>query len=359
MNKLKRYKRKGMKPFYIITVLICITQLLLVSPVEVDDEKEHQIFSYFQNFVKAYNKTYDTTDELLERFNIFKDNFLSLEDDIKVHKPSHTSGISKFFDLTQQEYRRKHLTLDIPMTDLINAKKPTKNSLIYLLDQDVTKTQKNGPLVGATTTTAKSIQVSLISTTTSIPIERDYRQEGAVGPVKNQATCGDCWSFSTVGNIESQYFLKYGIMENLSEQQLLNCDTNQFGCNGGYMNYAFQYMNTTGGLIRGADLPYTATKNTCNLLGLSKVVKVSGYGVAGTTDENAIASLLNKYGPLSAAVNALPLNTYRGGIIDLTSTQCNPADLNHAILIVGYGIDFVTNKQYWIEKIPGDHIGEN
>ena len=42
----------------------------------------------------------------------------------------------------------------------------------------------------------------------TLPEFVDWRLEGAVTPVKDQAICGSCWSFATVGTVEGQYFRK-------------------------------------------------------------------------------------------------------------------------------------------------------
>jgi C1A family cysteine protease len=51
-----------------------------------------------------------------------------------------------------------------------------------------------------------------------IPDTWDWRSKGVVSPVKNQGKCGSCWTFSTVGALESHYLKKYGQFRNLSEQ---------------------------------------------------------------------------------------------------------------------------------------------
>src|SRR4051812_4024512 len=56
-----------------------------------------------------------------------------------------------------------------------------------------------------------------------IPALWDWRDVGGVTPVKNQAKCGSCWTFSTVGTLEAHYLIKFGQFRNLSEQQLVDC----------------------------------------------------------------------------------------------------------------------------------------
>jgi len=67
----------------------------------------------------------------------------------------------------------------------------------------------------------------------------DWRTKGVVNPVKDQGQCGSCWAFSAAGALESQWAIKNGKLLSLSEQQIVDCDNNESGCNGGDMEEAF------------------------------------------------------------------------------------------------------------------------
>jgi cathepsin H len=72
----------------------------------------------------------------------------------------------------------------------------------------------------------------------------DWREHQGVSPVKNQGSCGSCWTFSTVGCLEAHSLIKYGSFDSLAEQQLVDCAQafDNHGCNGGLPSHAFEYI---------------------------------------------------------------------------------------------------------------------
>ncbi len=76
----------------------------------------------------------------------------------------------------------------------------------------------------------------------SYPAAYEWSTYGMVSPVKNQGACGSCWTFSTVGSLESHWnILGKGRNTTFSEQQLVDCagDFDNHGCNGGLPSHAF------------------------------------------------------------------------------------------------------------------------
>eukprot|EP00960_Hanusia_phi_P044219 756522-Hanusia_phi.AAC.1 len=104
--------------------------------------------------------------------------------------------------------------------------------------------------------------------------EFDWRNQtcgetSCVSMVKNQGTCGSCWTFSTAAALESLHAIKTGKMVLLSEQQLVDCaaDFKNHGCNGGLPSQAFEYVMYNGGLSKMEDYPYVCGDGHCNVTG--------------------------------------------------------------------------------------------
>merc|ERR1711937_21006 len=80
-----------------------------------------------------------------------------------------------------------------------------------------------------------------------LPLE--IHHVGCSSDVKNQKQCGSCWSFSTTGAIEAQL-----CGPTLSEQDLVSCDKQSNGCNGGSMAQAFSWISRMA-LLRSRTIP--------------------------------------------------------------------------------------------------------
>ena len=175
----------------------------------------------------------------------------------------------------------------------------------------------------------------------------DWREKGAVTPVKNQASCGSCWAFSATGAMEGRNFVANGELISLSEQQLVDCDHQSSGCGGGLMTYAFEYAKKKG-MCKEEDYPYHAVDEDCKDDKCTPVVFPKGYEEVPMFDGAALKQAVSQ-GPVSVAVEAdsIVFQMYTGGVID--STACGTS-LNHGVLAVGYGADYWIVKNSWGES---------
>ncbi|CDY13816.1 BnaA09g43180D [Brassica napus] len=200
----------------------------------------------------------------------------------------------------------------------------------------------------------------------NLPGDFDWRDRGAVTPVKNQGACGSSWSFSTTGALEGAHFLATGKLVIISVLGSVHCDPEveglcDSGCNGGLMNIASEYTFETGGLMREEDYPYTGTTDGDGICKLDKskiVASVFNFSVV-SSNEDQIAAHLVKNGPLAVAINSAYMKTYVGGV--LCPYMCSRS-LNHGVLLVGYGSEGsrFKEKPHWIIKNSwGETWGES
>lgn len=276
----------------------------------------------FHSFIVTHGKSYSSQAEFSLRFGQFKRN-LAFVSTFASSEPSatFTLGLNKFADYTPEEYRK-----------LLGYKRVPKNSNGLFFKADPTK---------------------------EIPASVDWRTEGAVTPVKDQGQCGSCWAFSTTGSLEGRDFIATGVLNNYSEQQLVDCDRVTGyceGCDGGDMYTAMQYSKENP-LQLEADYPYTGEDGKCHYdakLGKSSNLGASYVNPNSTTDlKAAIAE-----GPVSVAIEAdsIFFQLYSGGVFN--SKYCG-LNLDHGVLAVGYGTDAKGGDYYIVKNSWSSGWGDN
>ncbi|KAE8736738.1 Cathepsin C-like peptidase 1, partial [Frankliniella occidentalis] len=188
---------------------------------------------------------------------------------------------------------------------------------------------------------------------------------------RNQGSCGSCYAFSSVGMMEARLRLRTNntVQTMLSPQDVVSCSGLSQGCDGGFPyliagRYAQDY-----GLVDEQCAPYTGKDSSCPRESCDRVYS-SGYryvgGYYGGCNEAEMKLALVQNGPVSVSFEVHPdFMHYKSGVyhrVALESELDPPPyfeEVNHAVLLVGYGVD-PSGEKYWIVKNSwGQDWGEN
>ncbi|EDW85878.1 uncharacterized protein Dwil_GK22908 [Drosophila willistoni] len=194
-----------------------------------------------------------------------------------------------------------------------------------------------------------------------IPDSFDWREKGGVTPVKHQGTCGSCWTFAATGAIEGHLFRKTNQLPNLSEQNLVDCGPLNFGlngCDGGCQEYAFAFLKEAQrGIASEAKYTYVDKRDVCSYTEKQAEAYVHGLATVTPNDEDLLKKVVATLGPVGCSLFAdEALLHYEKGIF--SNETCNGQELNHAVLVVGYGSE--NGQDYWtIKNSWGENWGES
>lgn len=312
----------------------------------------------FAEWTEEYGKVYKDLEEFEKRFEIYIENHQQVRKLNEVHEGKTEFALNQFADMDASEFEKKILN-----KQLSKPFSPPEH---------------------------KILRSSSSWSSAQLPESFDWRSLGAVTDVKNQGQIGSCWAFSAVENLEGQWALKTKSLVKLSTEQIVDCDgkwpggSNQSNCGvyGGWPRLAFEYVRHAGGIELEQDYSYCAGDGKCLpcsppgfdpeecgpavpycRLADSCQAKVEsdkfvpGLRVANwlqvDNNETEVAIQLKRRGPLSVALNAQLLQFYFGGVFDPFDAICNRKNLNHAVLMVGWGVDTSRihgKRDFWIVK---------
>jgi len=308
----------------LLLLLISSTMFSCISCFYARNENDDP-YNMFLNFKNKYNKIYDSLEEHENRYQIFLDN-LEIINTHNTNNHDWKMDINIFTDLRNDEFKK------IRVNGFDNNKSNTPKIVLYNYFET--------------------------SDDDEIPDSWDWTEKGAVTPVKDQAQCGSCFAFSSIGSLEGAYFLKTGKLVSLSEQQLVDCssDYGNQGCGGGLMDNCFKYV-IDNGICSEKDYPYSATDSECKKC--DSVFKIKSFVDITANDESELAKAVYKQ-PVSIAIEAdqSVFQFYSSGV--LTSSSNCGTNLDHGVTLVGFGIDSKTSKKFWkIKNSWGSSWGED
>jgi len=299
-------------------VVAVLAALVLAVAGHQQYQKAHSLHNplaaVFANWMAENSKSY-SNEEFIYRWNVWRKNLRMIEEHNKSNK-TFLLAMNKFGDLTAEEFATLYKGLKYDHADHMS-----KVSHLPREERNI-----------------------------NAPASWDWREKGAVTQVKNQGQCGSCWSFSTTGSTEGANFLKTGRLVSLSEQNLIDCSAvyGNDGCNGGLMDYAYEYIIKNRGIDTEASYPYEGQGPlTCRYNPANSGGSLVSYTDVASGDE---AALLNAAAiePVSVAIDASKdtFQFYSGGVY--YESSCSSTQLDHGVLVVGWGSQ--NGQDYWIVK---------
>jgi cathepsin H len=303
---------------------IIVVLIIVVAVAATQQEAYYQ--EAFQHWLAKYNRPYvaaNNNNEFMKRYTIFKNNLQYIESHNRQSNTTYTMGLNFSADMEWEEFVEYY----------------KMNQVNVHAAQYCSATQgRSSPLKSKISTQA--------------PSSVDWRKSGVVTPVKNQRNCGSCWTFSTTGALEGYLAQKSGVLVSLSEQQLVDCAkyTNN-GCSGGLPSSAYTWLANNGGIQPDISYPYEGIDNKCRFDQSQVIVNVKTSNNITEGDEAEMGRVVGNLGVVSIAYQVVQdFRFYTGGVYSSSSCKSGPMDVNHAVLIVGYGVDS-NGVQYWIVKV--------
>jgi hypothetical protein len=267
-------------------------------------------------FKRRFGRSYGSNEEEVRRFEIFKTNMRKAEA-LSAAEEDAKFGVTKFSDLTSEEF--------IAMYTGLNT--TAHESFLSGLPKHIPTSRKLGT---------------------------NWVEDGMVGGVKDQGSCGSCWAFAATCGLEGCYAIKYGTAKGheLSDQQMVDCCTagGSDGCNGGWHDVCVEYAVKKNWATM-TSYPYKGKKGTCKTpttIGL-KANTCKYYSNEGT--EEAMQEALT-HSVVPVALDASILQTYTGGVI---KSSCTMMQRNHAVTLVA---DTATGDSYMVRNSWGTSWGE-
>jgi len=321
-----------------LTLILLITVSSITSQtVEIDRTRKMILESFMdrpaKDLFKAWHLLFKreytyASDEAKLRFKIFKENLVKIKEH-NAKNLSFTVGLNQFSDMSNSEFqekvtRYKHNT---SIEKYLNTWQEGGKFLPMIDDDDDDLTKRN------------------------LASNPPINYQSYFNAPRNQMNCGGCWAFTLTGVMEANKSIKQGTLNSLlSVQQLLDCNSQNYGCNGGDLITGMNYVLNTG-VEFDANYSYLGySGNLCNFNASKQLTQINGYQYCSNLTTNykcstSIVYTLLQKGPLAVVTNggSWAFQNYAGGIFNAACYN-----IDHAVILAGYGVSGST--QYWLVR---------
>lgn len=179
-----------------------------------------------------------------------------------------------------------------------------------------------------------------VSSNVKLATSLDLRDQGVVPPIRDQGSCGSCYTFGSIASLEGRLLFEKGGNANtidLAEQQAVDCSTEDSGCNGGLGTNVYEYI-IENGIMNEDDYPYTETDGTCAYKQSKVAAKMTGYvSVTGKSETALKSALAGGIVDVSIDAGTIKFQLYSGGAYTDSNCGTGLLSLNHEVSAVGYG----------------------
>ncbi|MCH2134952.1 MAG: C1 family peptidase, partial [Phycisphaerales bacterium] len=178
--------------------------------------------------------------------------------------------------------------------------------------------------------------------TEPLPDRFDWRDEGVVGPIRDQGECGSCWAFAACSVAESVHAIAGRPLPDISEQWLVDCNQEGWGCVGGVvaLGYFVDWPDVHGrvGGVEEHHAPYQGLDGPC-VTSAQTLPPLGGWALVSSphapADSETLKRSIKEFGPIWAHVLVdLPFLLYTGGVYN----NHDPLffGFHHAVVITGW-----------------------
>lgn len=324
-----------MRTFLILALLIISLNAQSLHHELMDLIKTKPVKDQFKLWHYALQRPYELNSEVaLQKYKVFKQN-LKLIDETNSKNLGYTLGLGPFTDLSAEEFAQ---TLNLKAPEGILAEQNKEISFDELADEE-----DDHPFI-------RNLQGQT---------QKSKNWEGHIPYIKDQSYCGACWAFASVAVIEAATITQ-GKGQILSEQNMVDCDYSNHGCNGGWFSGAFEFAKTKG-LSLQSSYPYTARNGLCKSVAPKVIVNSYDFCSSFTWNKRCTDQIQLKLldeSPLAVAIEVRSdLAHYRQG--DWYSDLCT--QVNHGVIVVSMEIlnQGTTISRYTIRNSWGKYWGKN
>lgn len=303
-----------------------------------DDEKQKEWKEFKKHFKKEYKDNEDST-----RY----ENWLRSKEEVDQWKGPWKKVLNKMSDLSTEEKQKYYLNNKVNRLEDVDTPPPVPIPSSFLHS-------KTKNIIAETELLTTEEAISKVNAPTTV----DWRNAGKVTPVKDQGQCGSCWAFAASAALESMnliFFQGTNATSDFSEQQLVDCNAYELGCNGGNTQRSVNW-NFFNGVADESVYPYYSS----NTFWTPNAVQCSSSSTrpislgADSIKMNDVTTMIAKLAqqPLVVFVDATPWLSYGGGVLSQCSASSQAG--NHFVLLVGY-----TETAWIIKNSWGSDWGEN